>query len=117
MRGERANTMSVWDHPPLHDFPDRAFRRLLTDPGNLRDLLTVLLPDQVDHLDFSRLAELPRSFLLDDWRRREADLLFRLPWLPGITDAPPLLICLLIEHQSEADPAMPLRLLLYAVLQ
>lgn len=108
--------MSLWDHPPLHDFPDRAFRELLRDPGNLRNLLAAIVPHLVDRLDFSRLETVPRSFLLDDWRRREADLFFRLPWLAGSGDDPPLLVCLLIEHQSEADLVMPLRVLLYAVL-
>ena len=31
--------MSFADEPPLHDFPDRAIRKLLEDPGNLRNLL------------------------------------------------------------------------------
>lgn len=109
--------MSLFQEPPLHDFPDRAFRQLLSDPGNLRDLVAALLPDVAARLDFSRLEILPRTFLLDDWRHREADLLIRLPWLPAEVDAPPLLVCLLVEHQSEADPAMPLRTLLYATLQ
>ena len=46
-----------------------------------------------------------RDFLLDDWRGRESDLLFRLPFRP-LTDAPalpPALVCLLVEHQSEPD--------------
>jgi hypothetical protein len=47
--------MSLFDDPPLHDFPDRAIRRLLADPANLRDLLASLLPDLVDRFDFSRL--------------------------------------------------------------
>ena len=27
--------MALFDDPPLHDFPDRAIRRLLADPANL----------------------------------------------------------------------------------
>jgi hypothetical protein len=46
--------VSLFADPPLHDFPDRAFRALLADPGNLRDLIAALLPDMVDRLDFSR---------------------------------------------------------------
>jgi hypothetical protein len=100
---------------PLHDFPDRAIRRLLQDPTNLRNLLADLLPELVDRFDFARLELLPRTFLLDDWRRREADLFFRLPFRDDPA-APPVLVCVLLEHQSEADPAMPLRVLLYAAL-
>jgi hypothetical protein len=53
--------------------------------------------------------------LLEDWRRREGDVLIRLPYRNGGQNQP-LLLCLLIEHQSTADPVMPLRLLVYAVL-
>lgn len=108
--------MSRFDPPPLHDFPDRAIRRLLQHPANLRDLLADLLPDLVDRFDFDRLQVVDRAFLLDDWRRRESDLLFRLPFRPSAGDLPPVLVCLLIEHQSAPDPWMPLRVLLYAVL-
>src|SRR4051794_12942914 len=107
--------MPLFDEPPLHDFPDRAIRRLLENPGNLRDLITAVVPDLVDQFDFERLEILPRAFLLDDWRRRESDLLFRLPFRDDEA-APPVLVCLLIEHQSVPDPVMPLRVLLYAML-
>lgn len=106
--------MSLFDDPPLHDFPDRAIRRLLENPANLRDLLASLLPDLVDRLDFDRIEPVGREFLLEDWRRRESDLLFRLPFR---TDPNAwTVICVLLEHQSEPDPPMPLRVLLYAVL-
>jgi predicted transposase YdaD len=107
--------MPLFDEPPLHDFPDRAIRRLLENPGNLRDLIAAVVPDLVDRFDFDRLEILPRAFLLDDWRRRESDMLFRLPFRDDEA-APPVLVCLLIEHQSEADPVMPLRVLIYAML-
>jgi hypothetical protein len=108
--------MTRFDQPPLHDFPDRALRRLLQNPGNLRDLLADLLPDLIDRFDFSRLEVLDRDFPLEDWRRRESDLLFRLPFLPSAGDLAPVLVCVLVEHQSDPDPWMPLRMLLYAVL-
>ena len=36
--------MSLFDEPLLHDFPDRAIRKLLEDPRNLRDLLRAVVP-------------------------------------------------------------------------
>jgi hypothetical protein len=108
--------MPLFDDPPLHDFPDRAIRRLLEDPANLADLIAALLPDLVGRFDFTRMETLGREFLLDDWRRRESDLLFRLPLRVPVDGETCALICLLIEHQSEPDPSMPLRVLLYAVL-
>jgi hypothetical protein len=55
------------------------------------------------------------KYLLDDWRERECDLLIRLPFKDpaGLGH---LLVCILLEHQSTIDQAMPLRMLLTAVL-
>src|SRR5437870_8109245 len=110
--------MPLFDDPPLHDFPDRAFHLLLQDPSNLQNLLASLLPDLVDRFDFSQLEVVPPTFLTADWRRRESDLLFRLPFRAQADGGalPPVLVCILLEHQTAPDPAMPLRVLLYAVL-
>jgi hypothetical protein len=113
--GQEGPTMSLFDDPPLRDFPDRAIRRLLLDPYNLRDLIAGVAGDLAAALDFDRTEPLDREFLLEDWRRRESDLLFRVPFrAPEV--APPALVCVLVEHQSVPDPTMPLRMLLYAVL-
>lgn len=107
--------MSFFQDPPLHNFPDRAIRRLLEDPRNLRDLLADAVPDLVDGFDFTQVEPVDREFLLEDWRRREADLLFRIPFRQA-EDEVPVLVCVLLEHQSAPDPRMPLRLLVYAAL-
>jgi Putative transposase, YhgA-like len=107
--------MSLFDDPPLRDFPDRAIRRLLMDPHNLRDLISDVAGELAAALDFDRTEVLDRAFLLEDWRRRESDLLFRVPFRT-LEAAPPALVCVLVEHQSSPDLTMPLRMLLYAVL-
>jgi hypothetical protein len=56
----------------------------------------------------------PHTYLLDDWRQREADVLVRLPFL-GV-EGGEVLVCVLVEHQSSPDPVMLLRLILSAVL-
>lgn len=96
-----------------HDFPDRAIRDALADPGNLRELLGRVAPALADRLDYTRVEVVPPTFLLDDWRRRDSDLLLRLPFRDAAGE---VLVCVLIEHQSTVDPAMPLRMLVYAVL-
>lgn len=108
--------MSLFDNPPLHDFPDRALRQALAHPGNLRDLLVAALPGLAPHLDFSQVEEVPRDFLLEDWRGREADLFFRLPYQPAGEGVEQIVVCVLLEHQSQPDPRLPLRLLLHALL-
>jgi hypothetical protein len=109
--------MSLFDNPPLHNFPDRAIREALEQAANLRDVLIEAVPDLAAHLDFNRARYIKPAFLLEDWRQRESDLLCLIPYLPpGTGPAEEVLICVLLEHQSRPDPHMPLRVLLYAVL-
>jgi hypothetical protein len=102
--------------PPLpRDFPDHAIREALLHPHNLRAVLREVAPEIADRLDYSRLEVVKRTYLLDDWRERDNDVLVRLPLL-GTAPGSQILICILVEHQTSADPVLPLRLLLYAVL-
>jgi hypothetical protein len=107
--------LSFLDDPPLRDFPDRAIRRMLEHPHNLRDLLRAVAPALADRFDFDRVQPVSRTFLLEDWRERESDLLFLIPFR-GEGAELPVLVCLLLEHQSRPDPRMPLRTLVYAAL-
>src|SRR5947209_7305715 len=102
------------DKSPLHQFPDRAIRRLQAMPAHLRELVMAVAPALADRLDFDKARSLERELQGPEWRRAEADLLFEIPFLdPAEGDS--ALVCVLIEHQSGQDPAMPFRLLQYAV--
>src|SRR5205809_7651815 len=105
--------MAIADDEPLHDFLDRAIREQLRHPENLRALLTRVVPELAAGFDCEHARLLEREFPLDDWRRREADLVFEVPYRDA-NGQRTTLVCVLIEHQSEADPRMPLRLLIYA---
>jgi hypothetical protein len=107
--------MPVADDPPLHDFPDRALRQSLQQPANLRAFLRQAVPELADGFVYEQARLLDREFPLDDWRRRASDLVFEIPYR-GAAGEQLALVCVLIEHQSEPDPRMPLRLLVYAVL-
>lgn len=107
--------MSFLDEIGPRDFPDRAIRYLLQHPRNLQELVERVAPDVAGRLDFNRMTAVPREFLMEDWRRRELDLLFEVP-LRAEDREQPVLVCILLEHQSTADSRMPLRMLLYAVL-
>jgi hypothetical protein len=107
--------MSPSDESPLHDFADRSIREQLQNPANLRDLLRDVVPHLVDGFDFAKSEFLKPQFPLEGWRYRESDLLFRVPYRAAEGEMP-VLVCVLIEHQSRPDPRMPLRTLLYAVL-
>ena len=103
------------DQSMLHDFPDRALRAALADPKNLRDFLVLALPDLAPRLDLTRAKRIEPTFTLEDWREREADLLFEIPYI-GTTDQPPVLVCLMVEHQSMPNRYLPMRMLIYAAL-
>lgn len=107
--------MAESERPLPRTFADRAIRDALVDPLNLREFLHGVIPELVGRFDFTRLEVVDPSFLLDDWRKREADVLVRLPFHDEPADRT-VLVCILVEHQSSPDQAMPLRLLIYAAL-
>src|SRR5712691_8157260 len=106
--------MPATNAPPPRDLPDRVIRESLNHPANLRAFLGQAVPDLAGGFDCDRARLLDRDFPLDDWRRREADLPFEIPYRAGAAELWALVI-LLIEHQSDTDPLLPLRLLYFAV--
>ena len=98
--------------PPFREFADRGTLWLLEAPENLRDLLRLAAAELADRLDFSRAERINRSFIPDDLRKQEADLLFRVPFRTGTAE---VLIYVLLEHQSRPDGTMGFRVLSYMV--
>jgi len=97
------------DPQELHSFPDRLFRRELQVPANLRELIEDLDRELAARLDFDRVQLLKREHIFEDWRHFERDLPFLIPYRRHPRRQ--LMLCLLLEHQSQADRAMPLRML------
>src|SRR5947209_13372822 len=89
-------------------------RQSLQHPEHLRTFLLQAVPDLAGGFDCDRARLLDREFPLDDWRHREADLPFEIPYRAGAKELWALVIVLL-EHQSDTDPLLPLRLLYFAV--
>jgi hypothetical protein len=97
------------------DLADRVIHQALQHPANLRAFLHQAVPALAGGFDCERGRLLEREFPLDDWRRREADLPFEVPYRLGDEELWAL-VYVLIEHQSGEDPVMPLRLLYFVVL-
>ena len=97
---------------PIEHFSDRSARWLLEDKENVRGLVELVASELVALLDFSRLAQLNRSFISDTLREQESDILFSVPF-QSESETDELLIYILIEHQSTVDPAMGFRVLFY----
>ena len=97
-----------------HDFPDRAIREALLHPKNLRAVMRAVAPNVAEQLAYERYQVVRPANLLEDWHKRDRDLMVRLPFRDD--SGREVLVCILAEHQSTPDQAMPLRLLVYAVL-
>jgi hypothetical protein len=96
----------------IREFPGRSIQWLLETPDNFHGLLNVLASDLASQIDYKQIKNLNRTFILDDFRKREADLVFEAPFADK--DSPhEVIIYILIEHQSTIDPTIPFRLLFY----
>ena len=102
-----------WANLVSAHFPDRSARWLIRQREHLIALLDMVAGDLLEALDFGRVRHLNRSFISEELRDQESDMVFRIPFrAPGETGQE-VLIYILIEHQSTVDPFMGLRLLSY----
>jgi len=98
----------------VREFPDRAIRWLLETPDNLRGLLLTINKDIAERIDYNNIERIERTFIEDDFRKREADILFKAKFLDDTGKSLiEFIIYVLIEHQSSVDPIMPFRILYY----
>jgi predicted transposase YdaD len=89
---------------------------LLENSWNVRDLLLLTREEVVELIDFDRLTLVPTTFVQRDYRHVESDVVLQAPVRrPAGQRRRKLLIYILIEHQSEPDLLMPLRVLEYVV--
>ena len=111
METKQTKLLTFFDFP-IEQFADRSTRWLLEDGENVRGLLEIVAEHLVVHLDFSQLAHINRSFIPDNLREQESDIVYSVPFhSESKTDE--LLIYILIEHQSTVDVTMGFRVLFY----
>ena len=96
---------------PLEKFADRSAKWLLANTDNLQGLLEIIGSDLVESLDFSKVQIVNTTFIADNFREQESDMVFLLPFRDA--DKTEVMIYILIEHQSTVDPVMGFRLLFY----
>ena len=94
-------------------FPDRSAKWLIRQREHLQALLEMLAGEIADALDFGRVEQLHRSFISDELRTQESDMIFSVPFRDPNGRCEEVIIYILIEHQSTVDPSMELRLLSY----
>jgi predicted transposase/invertase (TIGR01784 family) len=96
----------------IEQFPDRSARWLFEDRENVRGLLEIVAAELVERIDFSQIAQINRSFVPDNLREQESDMIFNVPFRSA-SESEELLVYILIEHQSTVDSTMGFRVLFY----
>lgn len=98
-------------------FPENGMKLLLENPANVRDLLNIASTDLAGLIDFDRMKRIQTTFVARDYRHVESDVVLVAPRRvrKGSRSRKKLVIYILIEHQSEPDRLMPLRMLDYSV--
>ena len=104
----------------LKQFPDRSAKWLLENTQNLRGLLEIIASDIIEYLDFSKVEIKNTTFISDNLRQQESDLVYLLPFRDAVNTrdstshaATEVMIYILVEHQSTVDWTMGYRLLSY----
>ena len=91
---------------------DAGYKRLFSNPRLVADLLVGFVREPwVQQLDLGTLERVNASYVSDDLREREDDLVWRVRWRDGW-----LYVYLLLEFQSTVDRFMALRLAVYVCL-
>ena len=91
---------------------DSSYKLLFSSPDVVRDLIMGFIPDDWLHcLDYTTLEKAPGSYITDDLRQRADDVIWRVR-----ADGQWVYLYLLIEFQSESDPWMPVRMMVYVGL-
>ena len=111
MADERAAEQPDTDEPgqAISQPHDKYFQRVFSNEQDAASLLRTCVPRPLaDTLKWSTLALLRGRFVADDWRRNETDLLYSVEREGTET---PVLVYVLLEHQSTPDQWLRLRLL------
>jgi hypothetical protein len=101
----------------IRNFHENGLKFLLENPGNIHDLLQLLDVQLLPRIDFTQMHVVPGRFVGRDFRHIESDLVLQAPIRAEAgSEQRRIFLYLLIEHQSEPDRFMPLRVLEYVVL-
>lgn len=100
----------------VRHFPENGMKLLLQTPANVHDLLTLGEVGVLDQLDLERMTIDPTTYVSADYRHAASDVVLSVPRrTPRSRKKRTLWLTILIEHQSEPDRLMILRLLEYMV--
>lgn len=93
----------------IHSRHDHSYKLLFSHPEMVKDLLTGFVKEAwVEQIDFSTLEKVSGSYITDELRDREDDIIWRVRWGDGW-----LYVYLLLEFQSSEDKHMAVRIMSY----
>jgi hypothetical protein len=91
---------------------DHGYKLLFSHASVVADVLRGFVKeDWVQELDFDSLERVDGSYVFDDLRHRESDMVWKIRWRDRV-----LYVYLLLEFQSSVDPFMPVRSMTYVGL-
>ncbi len=94
-----------------HHTHDRGYRELLSSKRAFLELLKTFVREEwTKDIDEDSLVRVEKSYILQDFSEKEADIVYRLK-----TKGNDVIFYVLLELQSTVDYLMPFRLLLYMV--
>ena len=96
----------------VRHFRENGLKLLLERPANARELLGLTATRLVDRMDFGRMRIDPTTYIAADYRHLACDLVLEVPFRTG-RGRESITLYILIEHQSEPDVFMRLRVLDY----
>ena len=92
---------------------DRSYRLLFAKPRLIEELVRGFFgQDWIERLDFSTLERVNASFVSEDQKSREGDMIWKLRF----RDGRPLYVYLLLEFQSDVQRFMAVRVMAYMAL-
>jgi hypothetical protein len=94
----------------VRHFKENGMKMMLEHPANVRDVLRLADVPWFEEIGFEQLEHVKTTFIRRNYRHLQSDIVLTAPLIGSGRAQSKLLIYILIEHQSEADRLMPLRL-------
>ena len=108
-RGDSMPENSRPDKKQIHHPHDKGYKQLLSNKKTFLELIrTFVREDWVSDINENDLILVDKSYILQDFSEKEADIVYRLKTREG-----DVIFYVLLELQSTVDYPMPFRLLLY----
>ncbi len=104
-----AKTRKTWIRELVRNFKENGMKMLLEHPANVRDVLRLADVRWFDQIGFDQLEQIKTTFIRRNYRHLQSDIVLTAPLSGEGRAVRKLLIYILIEHQSEPDRLMPLR--------